>query len=82
VVRHGAASRADVAIGGKALGTRLLVQLYRRREPSSPAFAMMAAIGGTSPTTTEITTAAVTENSRTTVHARATATMHPPIKMK
>lgn len=55
---------------------------YWRREPSSPALATIAATGGTSPTHTEMTMAAVTENSRTTVQASTTATMQPPIKMK
>jgi hypothetical protein len=39
---------------------------YLRRNPSSPALATMAAIGGTKPTQTEMTMAAVTEYSRTT----------------
>src|SRR5450755_2246841 len=43
---------------------------------------MIAAIGGTMPTATDITMAAVTEKIRTTVHARMTAAMQPPIRMK
>jgi len=55
---------------------------YLRRQPSSPALATMAATGGISPAHTEIATAAVTENNRTTVQAKMTATMQPPIRTK
>jgi hypothetical protein len=43
---------------------------------------MMTAIGGITSATAEITTAAVTEYSLTTVHARMTETTQTPIKMK
>ncbi len=43
---------------------------------------MITAMGGMTSAQTEITTAAVTEYSRTTVHARTIDTMHTPIKMK
>jgi len=55
---------------------------YRRRELSSPALATMAATGGISPAQTEMTMAAVTENNRTTVQARMTAAIQPPIRAK
>jgi hypothetical protein len=43
---------------------------------------MITAMGGITSAHAEITTAAVTEYSRTTVHARTIDTMHTPIKMK
>src|ERR1700722_891272 len=55
---------------------------YWCRLVSSPALATIAATGGTSPTATEITMAAVTEYSRTTVQARITATRQPPMSAK
>jgi len=55
---------------------------YRRRLASSPALTMMTATGGMNMAATDITTAAVTENLPTTVHASATRTMHAPIRAK
>jgi len=43
---------------------------------------MITAIGGITRAHAEITTAAVTEYSRTTVHARTIEATHTPIKMK
>lgn len=43
---------------------------------------MITAMGGMTSAHAEITTAAVTEYSRTTVHAKTIDTMHTPIKMK
>ena len=53
--------------------------LYRRRPVSSPALTKMTAIGGITRATTDITMAAVTENNRTTIQARATSVRHEPI---
>jgi hypothetical protein len=55
---------------------------YLRREPSSPALATIAAMGGISAISTDMTMAAVTEKMRTTVHAKMMTTTQPPIRTK